>query len=83
MRHLIYCVILFVVCSLESCKENKEQLPLFDFGSETFDEPFVGLLSSRPEILVKSLDYPPLLMANVGYCIIFHRIRDRIQRRLY
>ena len=59
MRHLIYCVILFVVCSLESCKENKEQLPLFDFGSETFDEPFVGLLSSRPEILVKSLDYPP------------------------
>ncbi len=59
MRHLIYCVILFVVCSLVSCKENKEQLPLFDFGSETFDEPFVGLLSSRPEILVKSLDYPP------------------------
>ena len=59
MKKVLYILILFMVCSIESCKENKEQLPLFDFGSETFDEPFVGLLSSRPNILVKSLEYPP------------------------
>jgi len=59
MRKLLYIFVTGIVLCNLSCKEDTEQLPLFDFGSETFDEPFVGILSSRPEILVKSLEYPP------------------------
>lgn len=46
--------------SLFSCSSSEEEaLPWFDFGEATYDEPFVGLLKSRPEFLVKSMQYPP------------------------
>ena len=42
--------------SLFSCSSSEEEaLPWFDFGEATYDEPFVGLLKSRPEFLVKSM----------------------------
>lgn len=44
---------------LFSCAPEKKELDTFDFGTVTFDEPFVGILSGRPSILVKSLDWPP------------------------
>lgn len=53
-------LLLLTLC-LVSC--SSDERPLFDFGEETFDEPFVGFLKSRPELLVKSLDYPPFSWA--------------------
>lgn len=50
-----------IALCLISCSSDKDEqaLPWFDFGEATYDEPFVGLLKSRPGILVKSLQYPP------------------------
>lgn len=59
MRRLLYMILGVVTFCNISCSEKEEQLPLFDFGSQKYNEPFVGVLSSRPKILVKSLDYPP------------------------
>lgn len=53
---------IFVCISLSLCFlscSQQEVLPCFDFGEDVYDEPFVGLLKSRPSILVKSLQYPP------------------------
>lgn len=54
--------IIFAVCigilTLTSCSSDEIKLP-FDFGEGDFEEPFVGLLKSKPEVLVKSLDYFP------------------------
>lgn len=58
MKYLyLFLVIIFVV----SCGKTKEKSnqSLFDFGIGFYDEPFVGLLKSRPNLLVKSLDYYP------------------------
>lgn len=57
-KHLLIISVLFASFFV-SCKEDTNQLPLFDFGTESFEEPFMGLLSNRPDILVKSLEYPP------------------------
>ena len=48
-----------------SCSSNDEEdaTTTFDFGEVSFDEPFVGLLKSRPQILVESLQYPPFSWA--------------------
>ena len=45
---------------LFSCneKENKE-LEAYDWGKGIYEEPFVGLLDSRPSVFVSSLKYPP------------------------
>ena len=47
------------LCFLSCSWDNEETLPYFNFGEATYKEPFVGLLKSRPKILVKSLQYPP------------------------
>lgn len=47
------------ILSFVSCSKPEEKLPLFDFGSGVYDEPFVGLLKSKPALLVKSMQYPP------------------------
>ncbi|HJD53752.1 MAG TPA: DNA/RNA non-specific endonuclease [Candidatus Avibacteroides avistercoris] len=46
------------ILTLTSCSSDEIKLP-FDFGEGDFEEPFVGLLKSKPEVLVKSLDYFP------------------------
>lgn len=52
-----------VILSFFSCSTNnyskEEALPSFDFGEGTYEEPFTGLLKGKPEVLVKSLQYPP------------------------
>ena len=61
MKHLKTYYILCLIVVFISCSSNDEEdtAMTFDFGEATFDEPFVGLLKSRPQILVKSLQYPP------------------------
>ncbi|MBO7480622.1 MAG: hypothetical protein J6T63_00780 [Bacteroidales bacterium] len=57
---LIRLIILFILpISLISCNEERGKICNFDLGEGEFEEPFRGFLSSKPEILVKSLDYPP------------------------
>ena len=52
---IIGCIFTFFACS----STPKNDSNMFNFGTYTYDEPFVGLLKSRPKVLVKSLDYPP------------------------
>lgn len=55
-----YSYILFLLTLLLfSCSDKEKPLDTFDFGTGTFNEPFQGLLSSRPPILVKSLNWFP------------------------
>lgn len=54
-----FAVVGFSLCFLSCSSEKEETLPWFNFGEAVYDEPFVGLLESRPWILVKSLQYPP------------------------
>ena len=49
----------FSLCFLSCSSDKEETLPWFNFGEAAYDEPFAGLLESRPWILVKSLQYPP------------------------
>lgn len=51
---------LILSVALISCKEvNPQKLETFDWGKGIYEEPFVGLLETRPSILVNSLSYPP------------------------
>lgn len=62
MKHRINLLaLLYICCTLFSCAkvDIEEPLSLFDFGKGKFNEPFVGVLKSRPSILVKSLDWFP------------------------
>lgn len=61
MKTIRYILIISISFFLFACSSNHEEetLPWFDFGKATYEEPFVGLLRNRPEILVKSLKYPP------------------------
>lgn len=57
MRKIFYLilVVLFFSCT----KKNVDDVEVFDFGVIEFEEPFRGLLDSKPSILKKSLEYPP------------------------
>lgn len=44
---------------LLSCSKKEKHLETFDFGTGTYNEPFIGVLSSRPSILVKSMNWFP------------------------
>ena len=54
----IYLLSLLTSIFICSCSDDFTT-PIYDLGSKTFDEPFVGLLKNRPSILEKSLEYPP------------------------
>ena len=41
------------------CCSDDFTTAVYDLGSKTFDEPFVGFLKNKPAILEKSLKYPP------------------------
>ena len=53
-----YLLSLFTCIFICSCSEDLTT-PIYDMGSKTYEEPFVGLLKSKPSILEKSLKYPP------------------------
>lgn len=61
MRKLLILLVIALgfMLSVVSCSKTEEQLPLFNFGSSTYNEPFVGLLKSKPSLLTKSIQYPP------------------------
>lgn len=64
----IFTSILFI-----SCKDHDAEVN-YDFGKvKTPTEPFVGLLESRPQILVKSLEIPP-------YCWLVQKDIDYAER---
>lgn len=64
----IFTSILFI-----SCKDHDAEVN-YDFGKvKTPTEPFVGLLKSRPQILVKSLEIPP-------YCWLVQKDIDYAER---
>ena len=65
MKHLKLIIYLCLTVVFISCSSNDEEdaTTTFDFGEVSFDEPFVGLLKSRPQILVESLQYPPFSWA--------------------
>lgn len=52
--------LLFISCNK---KDEEKQNLLFDFGIGRYEEPFSGLLKSKPNLLVKSLKYPPFKWA--------------------
>ena len=54
----IYLLSLLTSIFICSCSDDFTS-PVYDLGSKTFDEPFVGLLKNKPSILEKSLKYPP------------------------
>lgn len=56
---ILLAIALGFMLSVVSCSKTEEQLPLFNFGSSIYDEPFVGLLKSKPSLLTKSIQYPP------------------------
>lgn len=54
-------VLLLLSVLLLSCKKEQQQQTIdVDFGEATFHEPFQGLLSSYPQWLLKTLDWPVL-----------------------
>lgn len=58
-HHILLAVVaMLIMASCSSNLDNKE-LPLFDFGTTIYEEPFVGILESKPNILVKSMQYLP------------------------
>ena len=60
MKKLFYT--LLVTCSLSACGDtNYAELAdcQLDFGQGEYEEPFVGVLKQKPEILRKSLQFPP------------------------
>ena len=58
-KHIsIYLLSLLTSIFICSCSDDFTT-PVYDLGSKTFEEPFVGLLKNRPSILEKSLKYPP------------------------
>ncbi len=61
MRRLQKCWMLTAIFVAVSCSSggDTEKLESFDFGGGKYREPFSGLLKSRPELLEKSLQYPP------------------------
>ena len=58
MNRLFY-LLLVILCCVSCNKPAADELETFDFGKGKYKQPFVGLLKSEPEILVKSLQYPP------------------------
>lgn len=58
MKQSVYLLLMafFVVACNNS---TSDELAVFDFGKGKYKQPFVGWLKSEPEILVKSLKYPP------------------------
>lgn len=53
-------VLILLSVLLLSCKKEEQQTIDVDFGEATFHEPFQGLLSSHPQWLLKTLDWPVL-----------------------
>jgi hypothetical protein len=55
-------VYIWIICLLPfffACSEPEIEEGVFNLGKGTYGEPFVGILKSRPALLVKSLEYPP------------------------
>ncbi|MGL5937493.1 MAG: hypothetical protein ACRCY5_02065 [Phocaeicola sp.] len=59
MKNLILSLLMILGCCSCTNKDN-ETLPLFDFGKGEYEQPFIGILKSEPNWLVKSIQYPPL-----------------------
>ena len=60
MKNLKIFISLFLGFLLCSCTKNgNKELESYDWGIATYEEPFVGILDSRPSLLVNSLKYPP------------------------
>lgn len=59
MKTSYSCILFLLTLLLFSCSKEEKPLDTFDFGTGTFNEPFQGLLSGRPPILVKSLNWFP------------------------
>lgn len=58
-KHIsIYLLSLLTSIFICSCSDDFTTA-VYDLGSKTFDEPFVGFLKNKPAILEKSLKYPP------------------------
>lgn len=55
---LIYLLGLLTSGFICSCSDDFIT-PIHDMGCKTYNEPFVGILKSKPSILEKSLKYPP------------------------
>ncbi len=56
-------LLFFIARKLQNSNEQKFDVvdtnTYFDMGTGIYNEPFVGILSSRPSILVKSMNFPP------------------------
>ncbi len=59
MKKLFLILSILPILFLVSCDEERAKVCNFDFGEGEYEEPFRGFLSSKPDILVKSLEYPP------------------------
>ena len=58
MKQSVY--LLLIAFFAVACENStSDELAVFDFGKGKYKQPFVGWLKSEPEILVKSLKYPP------------------------
>lgn len=79
MKKLTILFTIFLFCLSCNKKSKEEQNLLFDFGKGKYEEPFTGLLKSKPGFLVKSLQYPPFkwfdsdtLVLNKSFIIDFN-----------
>ena len=59
MKKLFLILSILPILFWVSCDEERAKVCNFDFGEGEYEEPFRGFLSSKPDILVKSLEYPP------------------------
>lgn len=60
MKNLLNVFVLALAIMLQACTcSDESKLPLFDFGTGKYKQPFRGLLKSEPEVLVRSLQYVP------------------------
>ena len=60
MKTNIHYYLFAILISISVCScSNNFSTPTYDMGSKTYNEPFVGILKSKPSILEKSLKYPP------------------------
>lgn len=55
----IHILIILSVLLMSCSKTETSQITVFDFGKGEYEEPFRGILKSKPEILEKSLKYIP------------------------
>ena len=74
MKKIIFAIIICVTTSFVGCSPQKDSRVAINFGEAQYKEPFRGILASKPDILVKSLDWPVIKLFKPDTAIVCRTI---------